>query len=440
MSLRAALGLALLPLGLVACDGTLHSSDDPDAPGGGLDAASTIDASTIGLDAFGPDTDSVPPPPTDTGTRPPTDTGTPPPFDGGPCAMGGLASGLTVTPVAGVTASPPLFGAPLTGGGVAAAFGGGSTTTIQVLAGDGAPFGSPISIDGGELWGFDASPDAYAVIVARGSDALYLVGVGHDGAPRFSQRLLGEVPHDVTNNEWFGALIRYGRLDFTGTEWAAYYTVNRLWPDGIAHYGDQLRMFSPAGEPTSTRWDWGCSHSMEVRIEHNDARLGPVCASDCYPAKGVHFDHRTAQLYTDEASSNCMGGYGTSLGGVVPVSDGFWVTFTATDMRASHDVALVHVGNDGAVGTLTWLTTDGVRDSAVHAARYGSGFVVAWSAEGTDRLARFDASGAMVEGPIDVAGAGLGAASDFFVLEGGDVGWLTAPSGTLALARLRACE
>jgi hypothetical protein len=425
---------SLFPLLLVvlgACEGTLRTSDEPDALGGGLDASGP------GLDTGpGPDTGV---PPIDTGGAPPIDTGSLPPFDGGPCAMGGLASRLTVTTVAGVSASPPLFGAPLAGGGVAAAF-GGSSTTIQALAGDGSRFGAPISIEGGELWGFDTSSDAYGVIVARGSDALYLVGVGHDGAQRFSQRLLGEVPHDVTNNEWFGALIRYGRLDFTGSEWAAYYTVNRLWPDGIAHYGDQLRMFTATGEPASTRWDWGCSHSMEVRLEHNDARLGPVCSSDCYPSKGVHFDHRTAQLYSDEMGSNCAGGYGTSLGGVVPMADGFWISFTATDMRASHDVGLIHVGNDGSRGTLAWLTTDAARDSDVHAARYGAGFVVAWSAEGTDRIARFDASGAMMEGPVDLPGAALSSASDFFVLEGGDVGWIAAPGGTLALARLRACE
>jgi len=285
-----------------------------------------------------------------------------------------------------------------------------------------------------------ASADTYGVIAARGSDALYFVGVGHDGAPRFSQRLLGEVPHDVTENEWFGALIRYGRLRFTGSEWAAYYTVNRLWSDGIAHYGDQLRTFGTDGAPRDTLWGWGCSHSMEVRLEHNGTRLGPVCASDCYPSKGVHFDHRTAQLYTDEAGSNCAGGYGTSLGGVVPMADGFWVSFTATDMRGSHDVALVHVGNDGRAGTLTWLTTDAVPDGSVHAARYGSGFVVAWSAGGTDRIARFDAAGTMMEGPLDLPAGDLGSASDFFVLEGGDVGWIAAPGGELALARLRACE
>lgn len=444
-----ALGCAAA-LGASACVGELRGSDPPDAARAGLDApvpdAPGLDApvpDAPGLDA--PGLDAQAPPADDAGTDAffaGTDVGPPPPFDAGPCGTGGLAARLSVTPAAGVSARGPLFGAPMPGGGATAAYEGGGGITLQRLAGDGAPFGGPVTVDGNGLYGFDASADGYGVIVSRGADALYLVGTAHDGAPRFSQRLLGEVPHDVTNNEWFGALIRYGRLHYVerDAEWAAYYTVNRLWPDGIAHYGDQLRTFGPDGAPRDTRWDWGCSHSMEVRLEDNGSTLGPVCASDCYPSKGVHFDHRGARLYTDEAGSNCAGGYGTSLGGVVPVADGFWVTFTATDMRASHDVALVHVGNDRSAGAPIWLTTDAVRDTDVHAARHGAGFVVAWSADGTDRIARFDAAGAMVEGPLDLPGADLGSASDFFVLEGGDVGWVTAPGGTLALARLRLCE
>lgn len=426
---------ALAPAALLGCEGALITREARDT-GAGLDAfGSALDSAITphdaALDAPGLVLDAV---------TPPVDSGAPPPFDAGPCGVGDLASRLTVTPVPGLAARGPLYGAALAGGGVVAAFGSGANTTIQALGGDGSVFGAPITVEGGELWGFATSPDAHAVIVARGTDALYLVGVGHDGAPRFSQRLLGEVPHDVMGNEWFGALIRYGRLDYTGTEWAAYYTVNRLWPDGIAHYGDQLRLFTTAGAPASTRWDWGCSHSMEVRITHNAARLAPVCASDCYPSKGVHFDHRTARLYTDESGSNCAGGYGTSLGGVVPMADGFWVTFTATDGRASPDVALVHVSNDGGADAPIWITTDAAHDGDVHAARLGAGFVVAWSGGGVDRIARFDAGGAMQEGPLTLTGAGLSGASDFFVIEGGDVGWFTSVAGSLAFARLRACE
>jgi hypothetical protein len=101
---------------------------------------------------------------------------------------------------------------------------------------------------------------------------------------------------------------------------------------------------------------------------------------------------------------------------------------------------MVKVGNDARAAAPIWLTEDGTNDGNVHAAAYGSGFVVAWTAGGTDRMARFDAAGATVEGPVDVPAARLAGASDFFVFEGGDVGFVTSNGGNLALARLRACE
>lgn len=414
---------------LSACEGRLASAGDRDG--------------SLGLDASlaSPDVGSLPDPDAPGSPDAPraTDAASPPPFDAGPCPSGSLAERI-VSRSLGIAAFRAPFLAASRDGGAFVAFSDGSAVGIQRLAGDGTPFGPRIPVSGSEVWGFDASDDVLGVVVARGADALYFEGVAYDGTMRFSHRLLGEVPHDVVGNEWFGRLIRYGRLRFTGREWAAYYTVNRLWPDGIAHYGDQLRTFRPDGSPEFTLWDWGCSHSMEVRIEHNGTRLAPVCASDCYPSKGIHFDHRGGRIYPDEGLSNCAGGYGTSLGGVVPMPDGFWVTFTATDMRESHDVAMVRVGNDGSIGAPTWLTNDGARDANVHAARYGAGFVVAWDSGDGTRFARFDAAGTMVEGPALVAGIDLGSASDFVVLANGDVGWASAPSGELTFTRLRTCE
>lgn len=376
--------------------------------------------------------DAAPPPPIDGG--PPRPDASEPPFDAGPCGAHTLATSLSTTPLSGVGGGV-VFAAPTAAGGVVVASQGGSGAVLQRFGGDGTRVGDPVTIEGNGLWGFDATNDTWAVLVSRGSDALYLVGVDPSGAPRFEVRLLGEVDHSVTNNEWFGVLIRAARLRWTGSQWAAYYTVNRLWPDGIAHYGDQLRFFDASGADAGMAWGWGCSHSMEVRIEHNGTLLAPVCASDCYPQKGIHLNHRSAMLYPDEGGSNCAGGYGTSLGGVVSMTDGFWVSYTATDARASHDVAIQRVGNDFRAGEPIWLTADSVRDGNVRAARHGAGFVVAWTSGGTDRVARFDAAGAMLEGPVDLA-AGLGGSSDFFVFANGDVGWIT---GSGALARLRAC-
>ena len=437
-SSKLTLSLVLL---VASCKGTVEGGSGADGGGAGIDGGGVPGADgggVPGTDGGGvPGTDGGGVPGTDGGGVPGTDSG-PTGFDAGPCASLTLASALSTVALAGVSVSGDVFAAPTDDNGAVVAVETASGARIQRFSGAGAAVGSAVDVAGNGLWGFDASADTWAVMVSRGTDALYLVGVEPSGAMRFEVKLLGEVDHMVTNNEWFGTGIRYGRLLWDGTRWAAYYTVNRLWPDGIAHYGDQLRFFDASGAENGTAWGWGCSHSMEVRIEHNGTTLAPVCASDCYPEKGIHVNHRSAMLYPDEGGSNCAGRYGTTLGGVVPMSDGFWVTFTATDARMSHDVAMVHVGNDYSAGSPIWLTTDGYDDANVQAARYGTGFVVAWTGTGgTDRIAHLNATGTIVEGPVDVAAASLGGASDFFVFSNGDVGWVT---GSGQLARLRSCE
>lgn len=272
---------------------------------------------------------------------------------------------------------------------------------------------------------------------SRGSDELVLRSIDSTGAERFETRLLGAVDHDVTNNEWFGIGIRAGRLTWTGTQWATYYTVQRLWPDGIAHYGDQLQLVEDSGTLAGQRWSWGCSHSMEIRIGHNGSRLGPVCVSDCYPGKGVYFDHTTF-IYSDTAG-NCSGGYGDHLGGVVSVDGAFWVAFSSSDDRAAHDAAIVRVTDAEQVGTITWLTNGGAI-SDLHIGPYGDGLLAGWAQDGTATFQLVDAAGAPLGSPETISDAGIGSASDFFAYSNGDIGWATRDGGGVSVARLRACE
>ncbi|MCZ7681729.1 MAG: hypothetical protein M5U28_24220 [Sandaracinaceae bacterium] len=425
MARRSVTFFALLALG---CQGVLVGSG-PDARVPGVDGGAGRDAGRP------PDPDAGRS--ADAGRA--SDAGRPgfdasdPGFDAGSC--GAAFGAITLTPLSGVGGGP-YFAAPTDTDGAVVASTGSAGARLARYSGAGALVGAAVDVAGNGLFGFDASADTWTAMVSRGGDALYLVGVEPSGATRFEIRLLGEVDHDVTNNEWFGGLLRAGRVLWTGSRWAAYYTVQRLWPDGVAHYGDQLRFFDASGADDGTAWGWGCSHSMEVRIEHNGATLAPVCASDCYPAKGIHVNHRSGMLYPDEGGSNCAGGYGTSLGDVVPVSDGFFVSFTATDARASHDVAVVHVGNDYSIGAVQWLTTDDFRDANVRSARYGAGFVVAWSGSGAIASRASTRAARWRRGPSTRRRRGLSGSSDFFVFSSGDVGWVT---GGGALARLRAC-
>lgn len=361
-----------------------------------------------------------------------------------------LAGRFTLTAVADTKATQPVFAAllPAQAGaaqGVLLAWPAQDGVHLTRTDAASARVGKDIVVAGTAVYGVAAREGAYAVLVSRGSDALYLVLVAPDGAVLRQQRLLGEVDHKVTNNEWFGTGIRAGRLIWTGTQWAAYFTVQRLWSDNVAHYGDTLRLHGADGAPASTVWGWGCSHSMEVGLAQRPGQLGSICASDCYPQKGVMFNHRTF-VYGDSVA-NCAGKYGTHLGGLVPLQDGFWAAFTAGEKRESADVALARIGADGKPGAPVWLSADKVEDSAPRLARYGADLLLGYRAGGTagvmgkDVFVRASVASGAATGPAEaLPGSDLGAASDLLSFDNGDVGWAQRGAAGISVARLRACR
>lgn len=357
--------------------------------------------------------------------------------DAGSCT-GGLAEGLSTTPVSGLSGTAVHAAATTTG--LVVVTGGGGALEVTELGFDGAT-GATHTVDGNRAWGIARADDgATGVLVDRASDELWAVVLEPDGSTRFEERLLGGVPHDVTENEWFGTGIRAGRMSWDGSRWVTYHTVQRLWDDGVAHYGDTLRFLdgSTGAQGGGGGWGWGCSHSMEVGLAENASGTGAVCVSDCYPGKGVYFQHRT-ELFVDP-SGNCAGRIDTRLGGIAATNDGFWIAFSTPHMRASADVALIHAGDDRSVGEPIWLTDDGAADADVHIAEFDGGALVGWTAEGTDRLVHVDAAGAVVEGPVDAPGAGMSGASDFVALPGGGVAWVSMSGGSATLGRVIPCD
>jgi hypothetical protein len=177
---------------------------------------------------------------------------------------------------------------------------------------------------------------------------------------------------------------------------------------------------------------------MEVRISHDGSSLGPLCASDCYPDKGVFFDHRT-MLYTD-SRANCSGGYTAHLGGIAPMASGFVAAFTAGDGRSSEDVAIVRIDGSGSPGEAVFLTDTPADESAPNVAPFDGAVVVGWVAGGTSYLQRVSADGAPMGSPEAIGAASLGEASDFFPYPNGDVGWIIGGGSGLSVARLRDCD
>jgi hypothetical protein len=424
VSSRVIAGVLAL-VAVLGCEGQLVGTRRPDG-GSGRDAfveprdlGALVDTGVPPVDAGGAPVDGGPL------LR---DFGVEPGFDAGACGAGGLASRLTFVDVAGAGGGMRAY--PTSTGGAAVAFQGGAGVGVVRLDASGAVFGARVDVSGDGLWGVAAGGASIAVLVSRGDELLLVVTAG--GAVTHEERLLGAVPHDVTNNEWFGDLLRAGRVDFDGTGWVTYSTVQRLWPDGVAHYGDTLRSYTLAGAPSGVSWDWGCSHSMEVRLAQGRGTAGAVCSSDCYPGKGVFFEHNT-QIFLD-ASGNCAGYVAQRLGGVAPVADGVWIAWTSAEGRASSDPAIAHVVG-GAPGAPLWLSADAGDATDMHLAPYGSGLVVGWNEGGVGHLTTLDAAGAIV-GAVEPIDAGvLAGADDFFVYAGGDVGFA---SGS-RLARLRAC-
>lgn len=363
-----------------------------------------------------------------------------PPVDLGACGGAGFGEAFSVTPVAGTQAASRLFAASTAAGGAILGWNGGGVIHLTHVDGAGNNL-ADFTIAGSELHGVAAHDGGRAALVARAPDILALVILDPNGAVVSDQTVIGDVPHDVTDNEWFGPLIRHGRLIWTGTQWAAYYPVQRLWNDGIAHYGDQLRLYAADGSSQQTVWGWGCSHSMDLRISHNGNGLGPVCSSDCYPSKGVHFYHRGGELWPDNTGSNCAGGFGTTIGASVPFPGGFWIAFTARDQRSSADVAITRIDGN-SIGDPVWLTADATDDTSLNAVGFDGDLLVAWEgAAGNQFVVADQATGAVVNGPVSVAAAQLGGSSDFFEFANGDVGWAQpAGDGSVALARLRNCR
>jgi len=376
---------------------------------------------------------------------PPVDTSTPPPFDGAPADLGGdggctfggssLASAIATTEVASAS---PSDGAILTQrpGGLAVAWRSSAGWRVTPLDATGARAGSDLPVDGLKVYGLAAGADGYAVLVSRAPDYMTFVRMNGAGAVVAKHDLVGGGDHMTVGTEWFGEFANTGRLVATSTGFAAYFGLHRRWPDGIGHQGDTLRLFTSAGATAGSMWGWGCSHSLDQRIDWNGTKVGALCLSDCYPKKAIMLNHNETTV-SDEPSGNCSGGVNAALGAVVGDSGGFFAMVLSREGRTSRDVKLVRVGNDAAVKSTTWLTTNSDDESGAHLARFGGAMLAGWTAGGSRYLARVDNTGALVGAPETTTAPST--SHDFIALTTGDAAWASVDGGKLTIVRVRAC-
>ena len=218
----------------------------------------------------------------------------------------------------------------------------------------------------------------------------------------------------------------------------------------------------------SLGWGWGCSHSMSelLRWDAPAGSIQPFCVTDCYPGTsgtdfstesigGVYVNHNYKVLDVD---GGCNGSVAGELGGAAPGPAGWKLVFNAHQSPATkgqssysrgtmnQDIGFASIAADGSPGPVVWLTTTPGDEANATIARWqpaGDGieqYVVGWSGAGDHLLARVDAAGVFLEGPIAIT-AQWGERDDPMREHlNGDVvwAWFDAPGATtFHLARLR---
>ncbi|MFH2005067.1 MAG: hypothetical protein ABI333_00640 [bacterium] len=302
---------------------------------------------------------------------------------------------------------------------------------VTPLDGDDQRAGVDLVVEGSRVFGVEATAADIALLVSRPPDYMTFTRVDHQGAVLASADLVGGGDHGVEGVEWFGEFATTGRLVARddGT-YAAYHALHRHWPDGVGHQGDTLRLLDAAAQPLGGGWGWGCSHSMDQRIAFGSTGLVPICIADCYPGKGIYYNHNQA-LITEDPAANCAGGYTTALGGLVAVADGFWLVFQDDDGGA-------HLGHYDAGGQLLNERLLSVEGSSRLAA-YGNVFLLGSAGGGGCSLQELDATGADIGVSFNAA-VSL-PAQDFESRSNGEVAWAVASGTTLTVVRVqRLCQ
>jgi hypothetical protein len=316
-----------------------------------------------------------------------------------------------------------------------------------------------------ELRGLAAESDGHfgALIWDPAGQDIYVRRFDLAGMELWSTQLVNADNHPTD----FG--IGDSRLEWGGGSYGAYYHVH----SDSGHEGDTLKWVAADSGAETTGWSWGCSHSMSAVLRFSptvDAFM-PACVTDCYPGTsgdfatqsigGIYLNH--SQSHVLDVDAGCNGSVAGELGGAALTPGGWALVFNAHQAAATlgqssydlgsmnQDIGLSMIGGDLSPGPVVWLTSTGsVNEDDASIERWepegeaAEQYLVGWHEPGAERwqLARIDAAGAFLEGPVDVsAAAQWGRRDDPFRRHfDGDVvwSWFDAPgSTTLHVARVR---
>jgi hypothetical protein len=272
--------------------------------------------------------------------------------------------------------------------------------------------------------GFVAHEDGGAILVSRPAAAtnewdLTLVRFDDSGQELFATSLNDE------DDSVYGRTT--GRLVWTGTQYMAYFAIGGTAGFSQGHQGDKLKVIDANGAIAGGGWEWGCSHSLDQRLEVTSKGTKAICVSDSYPSTGIVIDNG---LNISPEPGNAMGDTDATLGGAVERGDTFYVLFSAKQAGA-WDIALggVQLTSNTPIAK-TWLTSTPVMDGNPKLVAYGpDGMLAAWASPDDANLGQLihtaqllDASGQPVGGP-ETLPVPMGALDDLRTLPSGDVFW-----------------
>lgn len=324
------------------------------------------------------------------------------------------------------------------------------------------------------LRGLAAEPDGHwaALLWDDAADTIHVRRYTSAGAQLWTTALTNTLaaPDDFNIGE--------SRLEYGNNRYGAYFHVHGISGFANGHEGDALHWIALDGTKT-LGWDWGCSHSMSELLRHSSAANATLaaCVTDCFP--GTSPDDTASPfaatsiggIYLNKSSSykvrdfdgNCGGKVGAELGSMAPGAAGWKLVFNGHQAAAklgqdsydttagiNQDIGFVTIANNLARGSIVWLTTTAGNEANSSIARWQpmgdatEQYVVGWTSAptgGTYYLARVNATGTILESPVDVTSlAKWGRRDDPFRTHlNGDVVWAwfdSAGSSTLRFARL----
>ncbi len=347
--------------------------------------------------------------------------------------------------------NPPhnIFAAPRVDGSLALAFhDGNGHAVVQRVTAAGVLQGAVVEVAGQELRGFavvdDVARNVFAALLVARPPQMVVVLVNASGGVVRETPLVGTVDQSMEGARWIDSWGFEGRAAVVATangfNVGAYHGQSGNFGAMGNHQGDRFDVVDQDGQ-VNTQWNWGCSHSVDVRLVVQGGNFVPVCLSDCYPVKGIQQyggSGRNTTLLVDDPDGNCAGSASAHLGSVASMANGVWVSFTSANMRASQDMGVVFLSSSTQAGTPIFLTSDAEHDSAPHVVAYGSNMLAVWQTSAGARMAILDATGAVVSAAQPV-NARFRAVEDFQVDAQGNVVWATVGQAAQSLDVHRVC-